>query len=146
MAHSRGDREINNGFIRVLALESARLGPDLPLLLGLGEEGAAIRERYAPMHRLLAEDDELGEEGFEVLAVALFDEGAVDVAVGMLAVEEFLEVGEAVGEDAVVGEVEVFEVEVPVVELVIRIAREKRALCPGNMPEPACDDVVVHDA
>jgi hypothetical protein len=57
----------------VMALESARLGPDLPLLLGLGEEGAAIRERYAPMHRLLAEDDELfmKSQGFQPAAKRL---------------------------------------------------------------------------
>jgi hypothetical protein len=43
----------------MLALESARLGPDVPLLLVAGEEGSAVRERYAPMHRLLAPNDEL---------------------------------------------------------------------------------------
>jgi hypothetical protein len=43
----------------MLALESARLGPELPLLLVAGEEGSSVRERYAPMHRLLAADDEL---------------------------------------------------------------------------------------
>ncbi len=57
--HSGRDSRINNGFIRRLALESARLGPDVPLLLVAGEERSSVRERYAPMQRLLAEDDEL---------------------------------------------------------------------------------------
>jgi hypothetical protein len=74
---------------------------------------------------LCAEDDELGEEGLEVLAVARVDERAADVAVGLLAVEELLEVGEAPGVDAVVGEVEVLEVEVPIVELVVGVAGEE---------------------
>jgi hypothetical protein len=84
---------------------------------------------------LAAQHDELGEERLEVLAVALLDQAAVDVAVGLLAVEELLEVGEAVGPDAVVGEVEVLEVEVPVVELVVGIAGEE-AVSPANAPEP----------
>jgi hypothetical protein len=73
MTHSRQDRQINNGFIRMLALESARLGPDLPLLLVPGEEGSAVRERYAPMQRLLAEDDELflKRQGFHSAAKKL---------------------------------------------------------------------------
>ncbi len=74
-----------------------------------------------------AQDYQLGEEGFEVLAVALLDEAAVDVAVGLLAVEKFLEVGETVRIDAEVGEVEVFEIEIPVVELVVGIAGEEGA-------------------
>jgi hypothetical protein len=53
------DLHINNGFIRMLAVESERLGADLPLLPLLEEDGASVRERYAPMHRLLAEDDQL---------------------------------------------------------------------------------------
>jgi hypothetical protein len=53
------DLHINNGFIRMLALESQRLGADLPLVPLLDEEGSSVRERYAPMHRLLAEDDQL---------------------------------------------------------------------------------------
>jgi hypothetical protein len=43
----------------VLALESARLGADLPSVLMVGEQGPSVRERYAPMHRLLAQEDEL---------------------------------------------------------------------------------------
>ena len=50
---------IKNPFIRMLAAESARLGTDTPLLRMLDEEGFSVRERYAPMHRLLAQDDEL---------------------------------------------------------------------------------------
>jgi hypothetical protein len=58
-AHSGRDSHINNGFIRRLALESARLGPDVPLLPVAGEDGWSVRQRYAPMYRLLADDDEL---------------------------------------------------------------------------------------
>jgi hypothetical protein len=43
----------------MLALESARLGTDIPSLFLLDEQGFSVRERYAPMHRLLAPDDEL---------------------------------------------------------------------------------------
>ncbi len=57
--HLEQDLHINNGFIRMLAAESARLGADLPLVPLLDEEGFSVRERYAPMHRLLAEDDQL---------------------------------------------------------------------------------------
>jgi len=53
------DSQIKNGFIRVLTIESARLKADLPRIVLLGEEGPSIRERYAPMHRLLAPDDDL---------------------------------------------------------------------------------------
>jgi hypothetical protein len=53
------DLHINNGFIRMLALESERLGADLPLVPLFDEDGSSVRERYAPMHRLLAEDDQL---------------------------------------------------------------------------------------
>jgi hypothetical protein len=62
--------QINNGFIRALALESARLGADLPLILKLGEEGLSVRERYAPMQRLLAPDDEqfLKRQGLPAVA------------------------------------------------------------------------------
>jgi hypothetical protein len=56
--HSEHDSQINNGFIRLLAVESALLGADPPLILLLGEERPSVRERYAPMHRLLVEDDE----------------------------------------------------------------------------------------
>jgi hypothetical protein len=57
--HSERDLRINNGFIRLLAAESARLGTDIPLTLMLDEQGLSVRERYAPMLRLLAQDDEL---------------------------------------------------------------------------------------
>jgi hypothetical protein len=57
--HSEQDSHINNGFIRRLAVESARLGTDLPHLTMLDEPGFSVRESYAPMHRLLAQDDEL---------------------------------------------------------------------------------------
>jgi hypothetical protein len=40
--------------------ESARLGAEIPLPPMLEqEEGSSVRERYAPMHRLLAQDDDL---------------------------------------------------------------------------------------
>lgn len=54
----------------MLALESARLGTDLPPILTLGEERSSVRERYAPMHRLLAPDDELFLERQGLPAVA----------------------------------------------------------------------------
>jgi hypothetical protein len=57
--HSKRDSEIKNGFIRLLALKSARLGPELPHLPMLDEEGSSVRLRYAPMYRLLAQDDDL---------------------------------------------------------------------------------------
>ncbi len=53
------DSEIKNRFIRMLALKSARLGLDLPPLSTLDEEGNSARARYAPMHRLLTQDDDL---------------------------------------------------------------------------------------
>jgi hypothetical protein len=70
---STDDSQINSVFIRLLALESARLGPELPLLLVSGEEGSSVRQRYAPMHRLLAADDELFLEklGFRLAAKRL---------------------------------------------------------------------------
>jgi hypothetical protein len=43
----------------MLALESARLGADMPILMALDQPGSSVQERYAPMHRLLAQDDEL---------------------------------------------------------------------------------------
>jgi hypothetical protein len=75
-AHLRRHSHINNGFIRILALESARLGPDAQLLPVAGEERSAVRERYAPMHRLLAEDDELflRKRGFQLAANRLRQE------------------------------------------------------------------------
>jgi hypothetical protein len=54
--------EIKNGFVRMLALRSARLGAEIPLPPMLEEEqqrGTSVRERYAPMHRLLTQDDDL---------------------------------------------------------------------------------------
>jgi hypothetical protein len=56
---SERNLHINNGFIRLLAAESARLGADAPLTLALDEAGFSVRERYAAMPRLLARDDEL---------------------------------------------------------------------------------------
>lgn len=57
--HSVQDLRINNGFIRRLAVESARLGAGFPHVPMPDEQGLSVRERYAPMHRLLAQDDEL---------------------------------------------------------------------------------------
>lgn len=57
--HSKKDGQISNGFIRLLAAESARLGGDAPPALVFDEQELPVRERYAPMQRLLAEDDEL---------------------------------------------------------------------------------------
>jgi hypothetical protein len=57
--HSERRSQINNGFIRVLALESVRLGADLPFTATLGAEAPSVRERYAPMHRLLTREDEI---------------------------------------------------------------------------------------
>jgi hypothetical protein len=51
--------KIHSPFIRLLAFESARLGAIPPLAHILGEEAASVRERYMPMHRLLAQDGEL---------------------------------------------------------------------------------------
>ncbi|MGA2879093.1 MAG: hypothetical protein ABSG13_09100 [Bryobacteraceae bacterium] len=51
--------EIRNGFVRLLALRSARLEAEMPLPPMLDEEGTSVRERYAPMHRLLTQDDDL---------------------------------------------------------------------------------------
>jgi hypothetical protein len=52
-------QRISNGFIRLLAAESARLGGDAPRALTFQEQELSVRERYAPMQRLLAQDDEL---------------------------------------------------------------------------------------
>jgi hypothetical protein len=57
--HSGRDSQINSGFIRLLASESARLGADPPLILTLDEDGPSVGERYAPMCRLVSQDDEL---------------------------------------------------------------------------------------
>lgn len=43
----------------MLALESARLETQVPLTFLPEEEGTLLRERYAPMLRLLVEDDQL---------------------------------------------------------------------------------------
>jgi hypothetical protein len=48
---------IHNGFIRTLATGSTRLGADA-LALTPDEQSFSVRERYAPMLRLLARDDE----------------------------------------------------------------------------------------
>ncbi len=71
--HSGRDSHINNAFIRRLALGSARLRPDVPLPPVIDEEGCSVRERYLPMHRLLAQEDELflTAQGFRVAARAL---------------------------------------------------------------------------
>jgi hypothetical protein len=58
MTHPVRDLQIKNGFIRMLAAESARLGTELPGLEKLDEQASSVRQRYAPMQRLLAEDDE----------------------------------------------------------------------------------------
>jgi hypothetical protein len=63
MTHPVRDLKIKNGFIRMLAAESARLGTELPGLETPDEQASlasasSVRERYAPMHRLLAPDDE----------------------------------------------------------------------------------------
>jgi hypothetical protein len=57
--HSEKEPQITNGFIRLLAAESARLGGATPLALPFPELELPVRERYAPMQRLLAQDDEL---------------------------------------------------------------------------------------
>jgi hypothetical protein len=64
--HSYEDWHIKNGFVRRLTLESARLGTDLPPIIMSDEQGFSVRERYAPMQRLLAQDDELflKQQGF----------------------------------------------------------------------------------
>lgn len=49
---------INNALVRMLAAESVRLGPDAAIGRALEEE-TSVRERYAPMSRLLLEDDVL---------------------------------------------------------------------------------------
>jgi hypothetical protein len=51
--------EIKNGFVRMLAVRSARLRAEIPLPPMLEQEGTSVRERYAPMHRLLTQDDDL---------------------------------------------------------------------------------------
>ncbi len=57
--HSGRDLRINNGFIRLLTAESVRFGADAPLTLMLDDAGFSVSQRYAPMQRLLASDDEL---------------------------------------------------------------------------------------
>jgi hypothetical protein len=71
--HSEQDLHINNGFVRLLAVESMRLGASAPLLLMLDQDGSSVRERYVPMQRLLAQDDELflTRKGSAVLAKRL---------------------------------------------------------------------------
>jgi hypothetical protein len=64
---------INNAFVRMLTAESARLGADAPLMPILDQQGSPVRERYAPMHRLLAQEDELFliQQGFPAAAKRL---------------------------------------------------------------------------
>lgn len=71
--HAVQDSQINNGFIRRLAIESERLGPNRPPALVLDEEVSSVRERYAPMHRLLGQEDELYlmRQGFPAAAKRL---------------------------------------------------------------------------
>jgi hypothetical protein len=71
--HTNQDLHINNAFVRRLALESVRLGADTSLIMMLGEREFSVRERYAPMHRLLAQDDELLliRQGFPALGKQL---------------------------------------------------------------------------
>jgi hypothetical protein len=75
-ADTKRDLHINNAFIRMLAVESARLGADIPLLPMLHQQGSSVRERYAPMHRLLAQEDELFliQQGFPADAKQLRQE------------------------------------------------------------------------
>lgn len=71
--HSQRDSHIKSPFIRILAMESARLRADMPLVAMLDEQGLSVCERYAPMHRLLALDDELflRQQGFPAFAKGL---------------------------------------------------------------------------
>ncbi len=57
----------------MLAAESARIAADIPPVLMLDQQGLSVRDRYAPMHRLLAQDDELLliREGFPALGKQL---------------------------------------------------------------------------
>ncbi len=59
MTDSRQDLRINNGFIRLLAAESARLEASARVAWTLDEPELSVRERYAPMHRLLSQEDAL---------------------------------------------------------------------------------------
>lgn len=71
--HLVQDYRISNSFIRMLALKSTHLGAEVtpPAMLEEGEY--ALRERYSPMHRLLAPDDELFliQQGFRIAAKRL---------------------------------------------------------------------------
>jgi hypothetical protein len=58
-ARSEHETQINSGFIRRLALQSLRLGVEPPLIPTFDESTLSVRERYAPMYRLLVQDDEL---------------------------------------------------------------------------------------
>ena len=57
-----------------------------------------------------AHHGQLRQKRFEVLAVALLDQAAVDVAVWLLAVEEQLEIRKAIGVDAKIGEIDILEI------------------------------------
>jgi hypothetical protein len=65
---SENSLRISNSFIRLLAAESTRLGADVPPVFEAEE--SSVRERYAPMHRLLAAEDEafLMRQGLPILA------------------------------------------------------------------------------
>jgi hypothetical protein len=51
------ETQIRNAFVRLLASEAVRLGGASTLML-VDEAGASVRERYAPMQRLLTHADE----------------------------------------------------------------------------------------
>src|SRR5208337_825368 len=95
---------------------------------------------------LAAQHGQLREERLELLPVALLDQAAIDIAIRLLSVEKLLEVGEAIGPDTVVREVEVLKVEIPVVELVIGVAGQECAFDAGNMAQAVCLDVGVYGA
>jgi hypothetical protein len=71
--HVKRDLRINNAFIRMLAVESKRLGADIPLTQTLDRQESSVRERYAPMQRLLVQADELFlvQQGLAVAAKQL---------------------------------------------------------------------------
>jgi hypothetical protein len=70
MASSDHDLKINNSLIRLLAAESVRLGRSAELSLSFDEQEMSVRERYAPMYRLLAKDDDffLAQQGAPALS------------------------------------------------------------------------------
>jgi hypothetical protein len=66
------ETQIRNAFVRLLSSEAARLGVTSPVMLA-DETGASVRERYAPMQRLLTHADErfLQREGCPEAAMRL---------------------------------------------------------------------------